>query len=153
MESSKATPEEQPIEQQERPLSTIIQDLFNGFQRLSRSEIRLIRAEFEAASEKAVRHLLITTAFILLTALSLLPFLAFLVIGLGKLLNSNYWLSSLIVCIVFVTIGVPCGILFARKLKKEDLSFILTRTHLQKEAEIVRNKMHEITELVQRRAS
>lgn len=137
----------------DRPITSVIQELVSSFQNLLKSEIHLIRAEVSENTKIAGKHSGLAIAFGVVALLGLLPFVAFLVIGLGKLLNENYWLSSLIVSLVFISIGAILGYQFTRKLVKEDLNFPHTRNSLQNEAGLMRNKVQEISKTIQRRVS
>jgi uncharacterized membrane protein YqjE len=137
---------------QDKSLFALVEDLLSGFQNLLRSEVRLVRAEFEESAKTAKRHIFMAITFGILAVLGLLPFLAFSVIGLGKILDDNYWLSSLLVSLVCMITGTVLAIRFGRKVKEEDLALSRTRQSLKGEAQFMREKVREISDVVQRRA-
>lgn len=138
---------------EDRSLSSVIQELFNGFQNLIKSEVTLIRAELTDHSKKFVKHMAFVIGFGVMALLGILPFVAFLCIGLGRLLGDNYWLSSLIVSIVLTTIGGIVGYRFARSLREQDLTLPHTRNSLQNETQMMKDKVQEISDAIKRRAS
>jgi membrane protein implicated in regulation of membrane protease activity len=69
--------------------------------------------------------------------LGTLPFIAFLVIGLGRLLEGNYWLSSLIVAVVCMGVGAAMAYRSYSKLKSEDMSLSRTQRTLEEDKQII----------------
>jgi hypothetical protein len=101
----------------------------------------------------AGQHVVLAIVFGVLALLGTMPFLAFLVIGLGKLLGENYWLSSLIISLICIGVGGVFGARYAKKLTQQDFSLPHTRESVQEEREVMKEKLHEVTETIQRRAS
>ncbi len=132
----------------ESPLSSgaILREVGRSVKDLLHSEVNLVTLELKESGEKATRDLIRAITFGSLLALSTIPFLAFLVIGLGQLLNDRYWLSSLIVAIVCAAIGGPLAIKFFKKISEEDLKFPHTRSTLAQGAESVKQKFENIRE-------
>jgi len=143
----------QPDEGESRSFSSIVQELVSGLQNLVRSEIHLTRAELKTSLKQTGKDIAMTLTFGIIAILGLLPFIAFLVIGLGRILDNRYWLSSLIVSLVCIGIGAGVGYYFARRLREQDLTLPHTRESVQNEVEIVKNKLQEVKETTQRRAS
>ena len=71
------------------------------------SEINIVMAEFKQSMSSFTSHITQAAAFGGLVAISVLPLLAVLVIGVGELLGHRYWLSSLLVAVACVAIGAP----------------------------------------------
>jgi uncharacterized membrane protein YqjE len=140
-------------QKQNQPLQGIFQELVHAFQNLLRSEVHLARIEFEETAKNTARDLLLTVTFASVAILGILPFMAFLVIGLGQWLNENYWLSALIVSLVFVSLGSFLGLRFARRVKERDVTLSFTRKTLQEEAQIVGEKARKFSNIVKRRPS
>ncbi|MBC7741304.1 MAG: hypothetical protein H7061_03850 [Bdellovibrionaceae bacterium] len=69
----------------------------------------LVKEKLKSSVETTAKHSLQLTVFAWLVALSTIPFVAFLVLGLGQLLNDRYWLSSLIVSVIFAVVGRNFG--------------------------------------------
>lgn len=92
-----------------------VQEVSGSIKDLMQSEISLFKAEISKSLpefQKNSSQLIMSSG---LYALGLLPFVAFMVLGLGEFLDGRYWLSSLIVSVVFFAIAIP---LRARALKK-----------------------------------
>src|SRR4051812_48586206 len=87
------------------PISSAFKEIGMGITKLLRSEIRLATVELKESVRLMGKRSVTLIVFALIGALGILPLLAFFVIGLGRLLNDNYWLSSLIVAIVSFAIG------------------------------------------------
>src|SRR4051812_21847307 len=87
-----------------RSFGQVAGDLSTSLKNLVQSEIHLAKAELSDSVGRTASHLGMTAAFGAVAALGILPFMAFLVIGLGRLLNDNFWLSALIVSIVFFAV-------------------------------------------------
>lgn len=92
----------------EPPLGELLRRLTTDTGELVRQEISLARAELRQVGATAARdgaRLAVAAGAALAGALALT---AFLVVGLGALLG-NYWLSALIVGLLFVAIGAVLG--------------------------------------------
>ncbi len=81
-----------------RDLGLSTKDLVQGEMALFKAEAKMNLQELRVQFTKLV-------VFALVALVSSGPLCAFLVIGLGKILNENYWLSSLIVGAVLALIG------------------------------------------------
>jgi hypothetical protein len=108
------------------------------------SELALIKAEFQYETRRAGRHVTQIAIFGGLVALSVLPLIAFLVIGLGNLMGGRYALSSLIVALVFAIVGGAMAYRAYKQLKEEDLKFSRTRKSLDLEAGVVQAKVDDV---------
>lgn len=94
------------------------------------SEANLFVTELKQYQPKILKHITQILAFSAILVLSVPPFIAFLVIGLGELLNDRYWLSALIVSVVFILIGLPMVLQGLKKFKNEDFKFTQTKRSL-----------------------
>lgn len=122
----------------------IIREVIESAKDLTRDEISLFKAELAETAKAVAKHSAQAALFGALTALSIVPFLAFCVLGLGNLMDGNYWLSSLIVAIAAALIG---GILARRALMKirvEDIQVSHTRESLERELRLVRQTLDEV---------
>jgi hypothetical protein len=89
---------------------TIFKDLGSSAKSVMRSEIDLAIAEMQNNVNTITTNCAKAAFFGMLAALSIVPFMAFLVVGLGQALDGRYWLSSLIVSIVFaIGFGIPAN--------------------------------------------
>ena len=111
---------------------------------LIQSEITLVTAELKATVDTAKNHITQSIVFSVLLALSILPFIAFLVIGLGELLDGRYWLSSLIVAVAFAVIGGSLAYRAYQKLKNVDIDFSHTREGVRRGVGKVKAKLEDI---------
>lgn len=118
-----------------------------------RSELHLAKAELKDTGTKAARYSLRTALFGAIAILSVLPFLSFLVIGLGGLLNHNYWLSSLIVSVVMFAVGGSVAYLMFKRVKQIDFRLENTRDSVVTQLKTVDRKLHEVTEVAKEKAS
>lgn len=124
-------------------LGSSLKDVGSSFARVVRSEIRLAQAELTDAAGDLGRKSAKMAAFGVVAALGILPFLSFLVIGLGRILNDNYWLSSLVVAVVFFAVGGILAYSAFKSLKFDGLSAPRTRQRLDRELSLVKDKVSE----------
>jgi membrane protein implicated in regulation of membrane protease activity len=125
----------------------ILREIKDSTSDLVRSEVALIRAEVKGMTEDASHHFTQLAIFGGLVALSVLPFIAFLVIGLGAIFGGNYWLSSLIVAIVFAAVG---GALALRAYKdlKGDLKLDRVQRTLRRQSQVTGTRIEELKSTV-----
>lgn len=136
-----------------RSLTVILREVGIGARDVIRSEFRLAKAELRTTAGRVSRDAVLLGVFGTFAALGILPLMAFLVIGLGKLIGNMYWLSSLIVAVaMFLTGGVVAFASF-RKIRSEDLTLSETREALTQPMDAVDRKIHKVTELNSRRRS
>jgi cation transport ATPase len=125
---------------------SILKELGLSAKDVIQSEIQLASSEVRFAAKKVAEHASQAAIFGGLLAISVFPFLAFLVIGLGNLMDGRYWLSSLIVAVVCAAIGGPMALRAFRKIKEQDLAFSYTRDSLDQGLSKVQQKMTHIKE-------
>lgn len=123
---------------------TVLRDLAHSATELVHSELALAKAEFRESIKRAANHTAQGAVFGALVALSAIPFMAFLVIGLGELLDGRYWLSSLIVAVLFGVGGGYMAWLSYQNLKQEDFSLPRARRGLERQRDAVQEKVEEI---------
>jgi|GEM_PF-1693819 len=95
-------------------LSGSLKEVSSSFKDMVQAEIRLAKVEIQDGLENVASNFAQVAIFGVVTVLGIFPLLSFLVIGLGRILNDNYWLSSLIVTILCFGIG---GFMAYRALK------------------------------------
>ena len=106
MQSTTISPSQQRFKEHSSPgYGEIFKEIASSTRDLVQSEIALVTAEIKSTAFAAKNHVAQTLIFTSLLVLSVLPFIAFLIIGLGNLLEGQYWLSSLIVAVAFALIG------------------------------------------------
>lgn len=103
-------------------------EVATSFRALVRSEMRLALAEARESVQRAGRDSLQIALAAALAALALLPFMAFLIVGLGRILGGNYWLSSLLVGVLFLALSVGLALHALHRIRAFDLSFPHLRT-------------------------
>ncbi len=106
-----------------------------------RAEVRLAKAEVKDASAKLGNHALRFGVYGVIALLGMIPLIAFMVIGLGKLFGGNYWLSSLLVSLVLVAVGGGLAYRELVAIREEGVDFPETRTTLGKISEITQRRV------------
>ncbi len=122
----------------------LLRELGSSMKELIQSEINLLTTELKNSGDKIAEHAAQAALFGGLMILSVFPFMAFLVIGLGDILEGRYWLSSLIVALVFALAGGPLAIKAYRKIAKEDVDLSRTKANLQAGFEALQKKLVEV---------
>lgn len=118
--------------------TTLIKELISATTDVVKKELVLAKEEAKEAARRAASHTIQTAIFGGLFILSLIPLTAFLVIGLGELLDNRYWLSSLIVGIIFAGIGGAFAYRAYTELKK-DIELPKTRHAIEFDRKIIGN--------------
>lgn len=132
-------------------LGSVLRDIGVSAKDLIRSELDLIKLELKESAVKVGKHSSQMIMFGVLFALSIIPFMAFLVIALGEALGDNYWLSSLIVAIVFAAIGGSLAYRAFYKIKTEDVNLKHARDGWGREIDALKEKINELKMATQRR--
>lgn len=123
--------------------SGVGKELASSIQDVIKSELKLAKIEASEAAGKAGKDLAKIVAFGVFAALGIFPFMAFLVVGLGDLLD-NYWLSSLLVAIAMFAIGGLAARSYAKKMKEHDLSLPHTRDSLKTHKPVIDRALSNI---------
>ena len=132
-------------------LGQVLRDIGLSAKDVIRSEVDLLKEELKESANKVGKHSAQVVMFGLLFALSIVPFMAFLVIALGEILDENYWLSSLIVSLLFAAVGGAMAFRAYRKIKTEDVSLNHARDGWGREIETLKEKINELKMATQRR--
>jgi len=132
--------------------SVILREIVSSTRELIRNELILAKEELKITARRLASHSAQAAIFGGLLAASILPFLAFLVIGLGDLLSGRYWLSSLLVAIFCAGIGGTMTYLSFKKIKEQDLKLPLTKNTLEKEVSMLSNEINQVRDATKRRA-
>jgi hypothetical protein len=138
----------QRLQSEDRGIKEILGDLYRNSKGVARQEIVIIKEETKSVSEKSKLHGILLVSFGALAVLSVFPLLAFLVIGLGRMMNDNYWASSLIVGLLFL-IGGGAGAYSSLKKLKSDFQFPRSKATLRRlldffETETMKLKKDEV---------
>lgn len=124
--------------------TSIVKEIASSAKDLFQSEVQLVISELKLISKNVAQHTTQGLIFGALLVLSVLPFLAFLVIGLGVLLDDRYWLSSLIVSVVMAAIGGPLAYKSFKKIKEHDLQMPHTQSMIRKDMATVQRAKYDI---------
>lgn len=124
---------------------TLFQDLIMTGKDFVNSEVDLFREELKTEVRQATKHFALASFFGAMLALSILPFLAFVIIAVGDALGGRYDLAALWTAIVCVVIAGPLAFYAFRKLTKTDMRVPLTRETVQRTTEHIKEKAKEVT--------
>ena len=142
------------ISHQQQPIpdpssyGSVLREVGQTAKELVRNEARLMSLELRNVAQKVARHSAEAAAFGGLLVFSIFPFLAFLVIGLGHLLDDRFWLSSLIIAIACAAIGGFFAYRAYRKITDEDLDLSMTKSSLNREKHTLQNKINDLKHAV-----
>lgn len=133
-------------------IASSLREVGSSAKEMISSEVNLIGAELQNSVQSVRSHVVQAAIFGALTAISALPFVAFLVIGLGRILGDNYWLSSLIVSAFCALTGGSMAYRAYGKIASEDLTLPRSREGLEREREAVSEKIREMKQVNRRSA-
>jgi hypothetical protein len=126
------------------PLAAVIREVGMGLANVIKSDIALAKAELSDTTNVLKSDLVQIIAFAAVAALGILPFMAFLVIGLGALIGS-YWVSSLLVALLCFGVGGGLAYRAMAAMKKHDVSLPHTRGAIELELAAVNRKVKELS--------
>lgn len=132
-----------PASAGEPPLGELLKRLTTDTGELVRQEISLARAELRQVGATAARDGAKVAAATGLALAGGLALTAFLVIGLGALLD-NYWLSALIVGLAFVAIAATLGRSAVADVKQRGLVPQQTIASLKEDASWMKQEAREV---------
>lgn len=130
----------------DKSIASTLKELVSGLQSLLRGEIHLATAEVKSSVKEAGRNAAFTAVFAIFLILGFLPWIAFLVIGLGLILGGKYWLSSLIVSVIHLIIGGVMAVRFGKRILDENFRLPITRQSLKSEAQLVKGQLQSVKE-------
>lgn len=131
-------------------LTSVFRELMISFTGMVRGEIQLAKAEFKGTTTTLRRDIFRFMLFAALAAAGLLPLMAFLVLGLGRLLGGQYIWSSLIVAVFSIGIGVSVSYFAYRKATREDLQLPRTLHSVEERLESLSKRFNELAETAKR---
>ncbi len=134
-----------------RSTGSVIREVIDSTKNLAEAEIVMIKTDLADTLNHLKHHSLQAGLFGGLLALSVIPFLAFLVIGLGKLINDRYWLSSLIISVICAVVGGSLAMRAVQRLKKDDLTLPHSRRGFDRELKVVQEEFNNLKNSTQRR--
>jgi uncharacterized membrane protein YqjE len=141
--SIKAVPPETPT------LTAVIHEVKRGIQGVVRNDLNLARIELRETTGQLKGEVFRLLVSGMAMALGTLPVMAFLVIGLGALMGGLYWLSALLVGVLFIGGGGAIAYRSYGRLKEKDFSFPRTRKTLDEEIAAVDRKLRALSRFAQ----
>jgi uncharacterized membrane protein YqjE len=142
---------EQPVKQVEETdahtLASIVREIRGGVVNMIRSDVDLAKLEIKEAGGHLKRDVTQIAIFGVVAALGVFPLMAFFVIGLGSLLGGMYWLSALIVALVFLGVGGGLAMRAVADLRKRDLGMPHTRRTLELEIATLEKKVQSLADV------
>lgn len=136
-----------------RPLGAVAAEITSSLKDVLRSELNLAKVELKQSTKGIGSHAAQIGIFGVIAAIGLLPFMAFLIIGLGRIFNDNYWLSSLLVAMVCFAVGGGMAYRSFKKIREQDLTFSNTRDTLRNGVSVFDRKLKQVSESAQRRVA
>ena len=132
---------------QERPLGDLFRDLASDGAALMRQEVELAKAELRettAALTKDIVRIAVAAGVALTGTLALV---AFVIVALGDALD-NYWLSSLIVAVVFLAVAAMLARSAMKDMKDRDLKPEATVATLQADKSWAQREMRDLKQQI-----
>jgi hypothetical protein len=127
----------------------LIREMTSSAKSIIQSEMALAKAELKETGPLLAKHTSQMAFFATLAGLSVFPFLAFAVIGLGHLLGNEFWLSALIVGTTCAAVGAPLAYRAFKKLKNDDLKFDRTVEGFENGVRAVRSTAKNIADSIE----
>jgi len=144
MQTERIQPNEEGGFHPRSSFGSLFRDLGASAKNMIRSEVDLALAELKENVKEAGKHSAQAALFGALAALSVLPFLAFLVIGLGDLLGGQYWLSSLLVSIACALGGGIPALRAFKRLKNQELGLPRTKENFEQQKRAVKDQVENL---------
>jgi hypothetical protein len=116
-------------------LAALVRQLADDGRTLIQQELTLAKAEVQQNVVSFARNAAVMAAGGMLLVLGLLILLVFLILGLGRLLGGQYWLSTLIVGALFAVAGGVTILVGRRGLRKDELKPTRTAQSLRESTE------------------
>lgn len=133
-----------PPAMEDLTVAAVLREIGISIKNVVQSEIKLAKAELADSTLGLSAHLRQMALFGAVLLLSVPPFMAFLVIGLGRLLGDNYWLSALLISITFALVGGLMAARALRRIRGVELKLVRSRASLERTKAMVTDKIEEI---------
>lgn len=111
---------------------------------LIHKEFLLVREELRESLKSAQKHMVEAVTYGVLLYLSILPFMAFAIIGLGDIMEGRYWLSSLVVGVVTAIAGQVLSTRALRKIREDDFKLTRSKLSLEQLYHSMNRQLHRI---------
>lgn len=136
----------------ERSLSYVIRELLQSMAQLIQCEMRLARVEMTQNAKGMFKGMGSSAVFGVIAWMGTWALLAAAVIGLGKILGENYWLSALIWGVLLVGIG-GAGVLRGMKQVSGNASLETTKNSIRYDKNLVTRKLHDVSDRARKEAA
>jgi uncharacterized membrane protein YqjE len=123
----------------ERGIFATVRQMLGGASGLVAGLAGLLVAEVRAASERAVRRLVIAAIAVVVAAGGALMIVAAAGVALGRRLGDP-WLGVALVGLVAIVGGIVVALVVGRRIVREDLSLPITRAELEKDLQWLRDQ-------------
>lgn len=144
METPDEAVESPSIPNETKSYGEILTDIASSAKQIVISDAELFFSELNKVTSKLGNESKKFALFTILLALSSIPIMAFLIIGLGVLLDGQYWLSALIVGAVFSITGVVGIMMALKRLSKVNLKFPNTKRMVEREKRILESELRNL---------
>lgn len=130
-----------------------VRELISSLTEVTRNEVALFKKEVQHEREVLTKNAIFLGIAGAFAMLAMLAFVSFCIIGLGGLMNGNYWASSLIVFGVLAILATVVGSYAYSRLVRvsHHLGAPLTTHSLKQEAAALESRVRDISEAVKRR--
>ena len=102
----------------QRPAAQLIREVTQCLYDLAKSELHLAQTELTHGARETAKDSIQVASSIVLMGLGGLALLSFAVIGLGIILQDQYWLSALIIGVILMATGLIAAYLRGRHIPK-----------------------------------
>ena len=135
---------------EEPPIGELIKDLTNDASTLVRQEVALAKVELRETAKQLGRDAVKLGAAAVFAWFGAMAGVAFLILGLGALLDS-YWLSALIVAVVFLAIGAILAKNAKNDMQKAEMKPVRTMETLQEDKAWAKREIRDFKQDMRRR--
>jgi uncharacterized membrane protein YqjE len=138
---------------EEEPVTELLKELVAETGQLVRSEIQVARLEIQESARAVLRDAAMVAIFAGAALMGVFCLMAFMVIGLGELLSlathdvNAYWISALIIGVLFITVGGGLAFRSIRKIGK-DVRMRETQAELERDRQLIQRERRAFTEAV-----
>lgn len=137
-------PEPRPAAGAEPSIGELLKRVTTDTSDLVRQEVALAKAEMRQSASTLVQDGARAGIGLGLALVGVLALTAFLIAGLGRLLDERYWLAALIVGVVFLAIGVVLARNALTDIKRRGLAPDQTAESLRQDAEWAKREAGEV---------
>jgi uncharacterized membrane protein YqjE len=134
-----------PTTDTDASLGTLFRELAEDTRALVRQELTLAKLEVKENVTSLLKDMVLIVIGAGMALLGLLVLTAFLVLGLGRLLGGEYWLSALIVGGVLAALGVVTAYAGTRGLSQDSIAPEQTMETIRENKEWASTEIRQVT--------